>query len=201
MLHDETQKHNQIMTAAAALFAKQGYKKTSVDEIVAQAGVSKGLFYHYFKNKKELYIQLYNSYIEILSSTTRQNVDLSQADFFQRLGQLARIRLDFFSRYPSLWDFLYSAYYESHSDVEPLIREKNESLLRAAHSGSAEGIDWSRLKKGVSPQMAIEIVTWLAEGYMRKFPREGVQPTEDLFERFDVYMQCLKTGLYDLGEE
>ena len=40
----QTEKHVQIMTAAAALFAKYGYKKTSIDEIVSAAGISKGLF-------------------------------------------------------------------------------------------------------------------------------------------------------------
>lgn len=198
---DETEKHNQIMTAAAALFARQGYKKTTVDEIVAGAGVSKGLFYHYFKNKQEFYIHLYDTYIDILSNTIRQKVDLSEVDFFLRLKQLAYIRLDFFSEYPNLWGFLYSAYYENHTDVEPLIREKNDTLLKNAYSGSAAGIDWSKLKKGMTPDKAIEIVTWLAEGFMRKIPESRNMPNKELVYQFDEYMECLKTGLYELRKE
>lgn len=197
MLRDETEKHNQIMTAAAALFAKQGYKKTTVDEIVAGAGISKGLFYHYFKNKQDLYVHLYNSYVDILSNTILQKVDLSEADFFLRLKQFAYIRLDFILKYPNLWQFLYSAYFESHTDVEPLIREKNNTLLKNAYSGSAAGIDWSKLKKGITPDKAIEIVTWLAEGFMRKISESGSIPNEEAINQFDEYMECLKNGLYE----
>lgn len=201
MVRDETEKYNQIMTAAAALFAKQGYKKTTVDEIVVGAAISKGLFYHYFKNKKELYLHLYNTYVDILSNTIRQKVDLSEADFFLRLKQLAYIRLNFFLEYPNLWGFLYSAYYESHTDIEPLIKEKNSTLLKAAYSGSAADIDWSKLKKGMTPDKAIEIVTWLAEGFMRKRPESSNIPNKELFNQFDEYMECLKTGLYELRKE
>lgn len=201
MAHEGTKKHSQIMTAAAALFAKQGYKKTSVDEIVAAAGISKGLFYHYFKNKKELYLYLYDSYVEILSRTIAQELDLSESDFFLRLKQLASIRLAFFSEFPSLWAFLYSAYYESHADVEALIREKNNKLLKNASSGSAANIDWSRLKTGLSPDKAIEMVTWLADGYMRSIPDVSSVPSAQLFSQFDIYMECLKTGIYESGED
>lgn len=198
MVRDETEKHNQIMTAAAALFAKQGYKKTTVDEIVDRAGISKGLFYHYFKSKMELYVYLYNTYVDILSSTIRKRVDLSETDFFLRLRQLAYIRLDFFSEYPNLWGFLHSAYYENHADIEPLIKEKNSALLKSAYSGSAANIDWSKLKKGMTSDKAIEIITWLAEGFMRKLPENSNLPNKELFNQFDEYMECLKTGLYEL---
>lgn len=201
MVRDETEKHHRIMTAAAALFAKQGYKKTTVDEIVAGAGISKGLFYHYFKNKKELYLYLYNTYIDILSNTIRQKVNLSETDFFFRLKQLACIRLDFFVEYPNLWEFLYSAYYENHTDVEPLIREKNDTLLKNAYSGSAAGLDWRKLKKEMTPDKAIEMVTWLAEGFMRKTPESWNVPNKELFDEFDQYMECLKTGLYESRKE
>lgn len=200
-MRDETEKYSQIMTAAAALFAKQGYKKTTVDEIVIEAGVSKGLFYHYFKNKQELYLHLYNTYVEILSNTIRKKVDLSERDFFLRLKQISLIRLEFFSEYPNLWGFLYSAYYESHADVKPLIKDKNNTLLKSAYSSSAANIDWSKLKKGVSPEKAIEIVTWLAEGFMRNIPVGVNAPSEELFLQFDEYMECLKTGLYELRKE
>lgn len=201
MVHDETKKHNQIMTAAAALFAKQGYKKTTVDEIVVGANISKGLFYHYFENKKELYLCLYNTYVDILSDAIRQKVDLSETDFFLRLKQLAYIRLDFFLEYPNLWGFLYSAYYECHSDVEPFIKEKNNTLLKNAYSGSAANISWDKLRKGMTPDKAIEIVTWIAEGFVSKISDKINIPNTELFNQFDEYMECLKTGLYELMEE
>ena len=44
-----------IVTAAADLFARQGYAATSVDEIAAAAGVAKGAVYHHFESKERLF--------------------------------------------------------------------------------------------------------------------------------------------------
>lgn len=49
------EKREQIIRAAMKNFSKNGYRKTVMDEIVADAGVSKGLVFHYFGSKKALY--------------------------------------------------------------------------------------------------------------------------------------------------
>lgn len=191
----ETQKHHLIVSAAAARFAKQGYKKTTIDEIVEQAGISKGLFYHYFNNKRELYIHIYEDYVRILSQSIREKVDLNETDFLKRLKQIAHLRIDFIARYPNLWRFLYAAYEEEHPDVAQAIKQKNEELLRESYAHSASNIDWSRLKAGISPDRAIEIVTWLAEGFVRKIERNPMS-TPDMYNQFDEYMECLERGIY-----
>ena len=43
-----------IVTAAWKLFYKQGYDDTTVDEIIREAGTSKGTLYHYFDGKDAL---------------------------------------------------------------------------------------------------------------------------------------------------
>lgn len=43
-----------IMNAAFALIAKQGYESTSISQIAVEAGVSKGLMYNYFESKEDL---------------------------------------------------------------------------------------------------------------------------------------------------
>jgi AcrR family transcriptional regulator len=49
-------KKQRIIKSATDLFIRQGYRKTSVDEIAREAGVAKGTVYLYFKNKAELVI-------------------------------------------------------------------------------------------------------------------------------------------------
>ena len=44
-----------LIDAARALFAQNGYAETSLDDVVAEAGVTKGALYHHFDNKKELF--------------------------------------------------------------------------------------------------------------------------------------------------
>ena len=43
-----------VLGAAVDLFARQGYDATSVAEVVTQAGVAKGGFYHHFASKEAL---------------------------------------------------------------------------------------------------------------------------------------------------
>ena len=45
----------EIIAAAFAAFAENGYTATRVDEVAKRAGVSKGLMYLYFKTKDELF--------------------------------------------------------------------------------------------------------------------------------------------------
>ncbi|HTB49732.1 MAG TPA: TetR/AcrR family transcriptional regulator [Solirubrobacteraceae bacterium] len=47
-----------IENAAARLFAERGYVATTVEDIVAAAGVSKPMLYRHFESKKELQIKL-----------------------------------------------------------------------------------------------------------------------------------------------
>src|SRR5690606_6088010 len=43
-----------IIMAAFQLFAEKGYASSSVSQIAKEAGISKGLIYHYFKSKEEV---------------------------------------------------------------------------------------------------------------------------------------------------
>jgi TetR/AcrR family transcriptional repressor of nem operon len=51
-----------ILTAASNLMLKYGYAAASVDEICAQAGVTKGSFYHFFASKEELGLAVLNAF-------------------------------------------------------------------------------------------------------------------------------------------
>ncbi len=55
-------RRTELMDAAAALFVEKGLEATTVDDIVAAAGVSKGTFYHYFVSKHEILAALRNRY-------------------------------------------------------------------------------------------------------------------------------------------
>ena len=56
----------QILEAAKRCFARQGYHETKVDDIVREAGLSKGALYWYFKGKGELLDALCDSFAKEL---------------------------------------------------------------------------------------------------------------------------------------
>lgn len=43
-----------IIEASWSLFKEQGYGKTTIDDIIAKAGIAKGTFYHHFQGKSVL---------------------------------------------------------------------------------------------------------------------------------------------------
>ncbi|WP_420032796.1 TetR/AcrR family transcriptional regulator [Streptomyces sp. cg28] len=56
---DGTPVPQRLLAAATRLFAEQGYDRTSVQEIVEAAGVTKGALYHYFGSKDDLLHEVY----------------------------------------------------------------------------------------------------------------------------------------------
>ncbi|MFE9256880.1 TetR/AcrR family transcriptional regulator [Streptomyces sp. NPDC006879] len=56
---EETPVPQRLLAAATRLFAERGYDRTSVQEIVEAAGVTKGALYHYFGSKDDLLHEVY----------------------------------------------------------------------------------------------------------------------------------------------
>ncbi len=54
-----------ILLDAFGLFLNNGYKNTSMTDLVKQTKLSKGAFYHYFKNKEEIYKSVIDRYFLI----------------------------------------------------------------------------------------------------------------------------------------
>ncbi|MEN8907685.1 MAG: helix-turn-helix domain-containing protein [Clostridiales bacterium] len=55
---------NKIIKVAYKLFAKKGYEKTTIAEIIEEVGTSKGGFYHHFRSKEEIIEKITFSHIE-----------------------------------------------------------------------------------------------------------------------------------------
>jgi AcrR family transcriptional regulator len=52
---DVDERRRQLLDASAQIFTERRYDDVSMSEIAAAAGISKGLLYHYFTNKQELF--------------------------------------------------------------------------------------------------------------------------------------------------
>ncbi|GII28865.1 TetR/AcrR family transcriptional regulator [Planotetraspora mira] len=54
-----------LLAEATRLFAERGFESTSVQEIVAAAGVTKGAMYHYFGSKDDLLHEIYGRVLRL----------------------------------------------------------------------------------------------------------------------------------------
>jgi AcrR family transcriptional regulator len=75
-----------LVTAARRRFGSVGFAATSLDDVVADAGVTKGALYHHFKNKEDLFVAVYEELEgELTSVGTESAVGAKDAiDLLQR---------------------------------------------------------------------------------------------------------------------
>jgi len=77
----------ELLKAALEVFARNGYRNTTLEEIGEAAGVTKGAIYHYFANKESLLLAV----IEHYQTLTFTRAEAGMRD--RRIPASARIRL------------------------------------------------------------------------------------------------------------
>lgn len=81
-------RREELLGIAARLFGQRGYDATSIDEIIKEAGLSKGAFYHYFRSKDAL--------LEALASRAAEQALHGLAEVFSDPLMTATQRLNAF---------------------------------------------------------------------------------------------------------
>jgi AcrR family transcriptional regulator len=64
-----------LLSAASALFAERGFAQTSVQDIVAHAGVTKGAMYHYYSAKDDLLQEIYSRLLALQTERLKTIAD------------------------------------------------------------------------------------------------------------------------------
>ncbi len=67
---DYTDKRYALLHKAAVLFAENGFDRTSMSDIAKALGVSKTLFYHYYRSKDDLLFDIIRSHLSALIAST-----------------------------------------------------------------------------------------------------------------------------------
>jgi AcrR family transcriptional regulator len=99
------ERKQQLLGAAARLFAEQGYAATRVADIVKDAGVAKGLFYWYFENKQAVFRELAADIRRQLRATQRAAMDAETPALVRILqGTVASVR--FMAEHASFFSLL-----------------------------------------------------------------------------------------------
>ena len=73
-------KHDAIAAAALVLFARDGYERTSVDAIAAEAGVSKRTVYSHYGDKENLFLLVLRETYDTMRDRVRDIVDRNLSD-------------------------------------------------------------------------------------------------------------------------
>jgi AcrR family transcriptional regulator len=151
-----------ILDAAVRKFAIAGYDAASVDDICAEAGVSKGAFYHHFPTKQAIFLALMQGWLgmidmgmEAVHAETIPETLVQMTDLLPGVFAAAEDRLPMFlefwlqaSRDETVWKAVIAPY-----------RHFQQHFARLVEDGIAEGS-----LKPTNPQVAAQVIVSLAVG-------------------------------------
>jgi len=195
-LNLEPEKRERIINAAIKEFAGKGYKNASTNEIVNEAGISKGLIFHYFKNKKQLYFFLYDYLMEILKEEYFHNPWFDETDIFEKFRKASLTKLELFRKHPLIFKFFLTAYSETDVEVKNEVADRNQKLIEINIPKIYDNIDLSNIKDGIDPQKAFKLIMWALEGYANskshEFKTYDEKEFSDMVAELETYLEILK---------
>lgn len=81
---DLSDRHRDILEAAAILFAERGYAATSVRDIGEKVGLLGGSLYHYIKSKEALFVRIHDMALQVAEDRIRAAI-ANVSDPWERL--------------------------------------------------------------------------------------------------------------------
>ena len=146
------EKQDRMINAALRVFAGQGYLHASTDQIVKEAGISKGLLFHYFETKLGLYTFVYE-YSARYMMLELGSVSTLEHDLFELLRQIEQAHTRAMREYPYMQQFLNRAMTEdvgealtAAENMRMQLEETYERIYRRANYDSfPAGVDGHRV--------------------------------------------------------
>lgn len=190
------EKQDRILNAALEVFAKNPYKKAPTSEIAAKAGISKSLLFHYFRNKKELYLFLFDYVIKFSQNMRDFENVWEESDFMEILKRSLAIKCRACKRYVYLYHFSLQAYYEEDEELHEELSVRLTDLLTVNSGYLLEKIDYSKFREGIDLKMVIKTMIWAADGYMRQQMQMGNMDPDKWEEEFSEIIEFWRKCYY-----
>lgn len=194
-LSEEKQKN--IINAALEVFASNDYKHALTDDIAAKAGISKGLLFYYFHNKQELYTYLFQYAKEFLVKIIVNEKYYSITDFFEILKYTATFKYQLFQKNPVLFQFLEKVIMSPDLDAGDDIRKFIMEYTKRVYGEYFSKIDYTKFRDGVDSKKIIQMMQWMAQGYLYELNLKGQKVKLDvLMKIFDEWIISFKRIAY-----
>jgi AcrR family transcriptional regulator len=91
-------RRSELLDQALGLYLSRGYDNTSLNDVIAEAGMSKGAFYHYFPSKEALLVAIADRFGRQTLAELEDVFNAPDLDPLGRLnaflGQALRIKTD-----------------------------------------------------------------------------------------------------------
>ncbi|MFD6439166.1 TetR/AcrR family transcriptional regulator [Peribacillus sp. NPDC060186] len=196
----DEEKQMRILNAAIKVYVERGYDNASTNAIVKEAGISKGLLFHYFQNKKTLYLFLFDYCLDMVMKEFYEKVNLEERDFFARLRQISLIKMELLNKFPDIIRFFEKAILEEANDIKGDFKEKILSVKSS--TAIFDDIDTSKFRDDIDIQKAIKSILWTFEGFSNEVLTKAKalnlkKPDyEEVFSEGEQYIEMFKRSFY-----
>lgn len=164
------EKQDRMINAALKIFAENGFRRASTDEMVKEAGISKGLLFHYFVSKTGLYEFVYDYSVKYMIMEMTSTVNETERDYFRLRQQLEKAKTAAMKNFPYMQMFLLQAEKENAPEALEVMRESAEALLEA-YDSIFKKVDFGNLEM-ISSEKLVKIVEYTLNGLLAEMLRE-----------------------------
>lgn len=156
-----------LMVAALGVFARNGYERATIDEIVREAGFSKGAFYVHFEAKEDIFWAMLEDRMKHLQEAFREAAD-PELPVYQNLAMILR---SIFSqnRDDPLWSALFMEFV-AHASRNKKVRDQLAAMHRSWRDFATEALERGReaglVRQDLDVQFISSVQIAVVEGMM-----------------------------------
>jgi AcrR family transcriptional regulator len=165
------ERRNQLIELGLTLFSERAYDEVSIDDIAREAGVSKGLLYHYFGGKRDFYVACVRAARDLLLERTQPDLSLPELER-ARAGLVAY--LDFADERAPAYVALMRSGLGNDPEVSSILEEARtqmvERMLAAMHLDEPRPIFRLATRSWIG-QVEVACLEWLEK---KEVPREAL---------------------------
>ena len=185
------EKQDRMINASLKVFAMNGYAHASTDDIVREAGISKGLLFHYFVSKLGLYSFIYDYSIRYVILELTTGVDKEETDYFRLVGQIREAELQVMRNYPCMMLFLNNSRLENVSEVL-LETEDKRNILSEKYAQILSQATGEELDERLNREQLSEMIRFTTEGLMRRHFFDGSFQPELYHQELKQYLGTMR---------
>ena len=187
------EKQQAIINAGYRVFSQNSYKNSPMSENADSAGISKSLLFHYFRNKKELYMFLWDKCAETtIDYLTKYNC-YEQKNLFESMERGMRAKMEIIRLYPDMASFTIKAFYENDADISAAVQASYHKYFNMKADKTRLNMDTEQFIPGLDIQMMYREMYWASEGYLWEMVRRGNLDMKQMEKGFTSLMDFWKS--------
>lgn len=176
------EKQQKIINAGFLVFSQNSYQKSPMQEAADRAGISKSLLFHYFQNKKEFYLFLWEQACKITFRYLTEYGCYEPADLFEMMERGMRAKLEMMRSYPNMTAFAIKAFYERNPEISGFIQESYRKHFDIKAKDALSRVNPEDFIPGLDLEMMYREMYLSSEGYLWEAVQQGEIPDVEKLE-------------------